>query len=161
MKELWKDVEGYEGLYTVSNTGKVKNRFGRILKGNYDEDGYHRVCLVKNKEEIYYQVHRIEKIAFDGRDPDPLKKFINHIDENPRNNDLDNLEWCTQEYNNQYGNRGRNTGKTLGTKVRCIETGEIFDSIAEAERKYNIKRCLYKCFNGQRKTCAGYHWEYA
>ena len=106
-KEVWKDIPGYETLYQVSNFGQVKSlnyrRSGkeRILKQGLEYQGYYRVCLRKNNKNNWFLVHRLVATAFiPNHDNLPC---VNHKDENKDNNHVDNLEWCTYQYNNNYG----------------------------------------------------------
>lgn len=111
MNEIWKDIEGYNGLYQISNLGRVKSlgRRGkgcsledRILKHNINRNGYHLVNLKDtNHVAKWFTVHRLVALHFIPN-PDNLPT-INHKDENPSNNCINNLEWCTTEYNNSYG----------------------------------------------------------
>ena len=113
--EIWRDVEGYEGLYQVSNYGRVKSlereivyKDGRkkmlqerILHIFLNELGYYHVMLSKNGTPKRYKVHRLVAKAFI---PNPSNlPIINHKDENPKNNNTENLEWCDQKYNVNYG----------------------------------------------------------
>lgn len=110
--EVWKDIPGYEGIYEVSDKGKVRSSKDkttksvlhgerkwkqRVLKQKIDKKGYKRVTLWKNKVGKDFLVHRLVAMAFlekpDGKD------LINHIDGNPSNNYLENLEWCTSKEN--------------------------------------------------------------
>lgn len=107
-KQIWKDIEGYEGKYQVSNTGRVRslnyNRTGKIKvrKQGKDKLGYKSVFLCKDGKNKGYLVHRLVAQAFI---PNPNNyPVVNHKDENPSNNTVWNLEWCTQEYNCNYGN---------------------------------------------------------
>lgn len=100
--ETWKDVAGYEGIYKVSNTGNIKRcisnrcRKERILKCS-NHRGYKMVTLSKDAVHNRQMLHRLIAIAFI---PNPHSKpFINHIDSNPKNNHVGNLEWCTQSEN--------------------------------------------------------------
>lgn len=107
--EIWKDCVEYDGMYQVSNLGRVKTfRFnkGRILKGTINCHGYRMVCLRKQGVPTKEFVHRLVAKAFiDNPDNKP---FINHIDSNPLNNAVDNLEWCTQAENVHHAmNKGR------------------------------------------------------
>ena len=113
MEEQWKDIiiekngvtYDYTGLYQVSNLGRVrslgndKTRKERILKPKINNKGYLQVILCKNGKVKTFLVHRLVATAFIPN-PDNLP-VVNHRDENPLNNCVDNLEWCTQKYNVQ------------------------------------------------------------
>ncbi len=101
MKEIWKDIPGYEGLYQVSNWGQVKSlKCGkeRILKQSKNSVGYLCVCLF-NKRAIKCYTHQLVATAFLGHKPDGLNTVVNHIDNNALNNRVDNLELVSQRYN--------------------------------------------------------------
>lgn len=111
-QEIWKDIPGYEGLYQVSNLGKVKRlpigkqwpyrqTHNNIRKQRLSTSGYLRVNLSKNNKVKWYNVHRLVALAFIPN-PDNLP-IINHKDENKTNNCVENLEWCTTIYNVNYG----------------------------------------------------------
>ena len=116
MKEIWKDIKGYESLYRVSNLGRVKslerkrktknNNMAivkeRILKHKIDKYGYCSVSLSKEGKLYYYTVHRLVAQAFIPN-PNNLPQ-VNHKDENKLNNCVDNLEWCTNKYNSRFSN---------------------------------------------------------
>ena len=105
--EIWKDIEGYENKYQISNLGNVKSletwtgdkyiRREKILKNMVYGNGYYYVCLSKNGKVKKYKVNRLVAQAFI---PNPDNKpFTNHIDGDKLNNNVDNLEWCTQSEN--------------------------------------------------------------
>lgn len=116
MNEEWRDIKGYEGLYQVSNYGRVrsvarivtwknnqlKSYKSRIMKVR-QKNGYYTVSLYKDFNSRDIRVHRLVGEAFIPN-PENLP-FINHIDENKLNNRVENLEWCTRQYNNNYGSR--------------------------------------------------------
>ena len=161
--EEWRDIKGYEGLYQVSNLGRVKslarkinNQYGkkeRLMTQKIDKDGYKRVGLNKNGKQIYYGVHRLVAQAFISN-PNNYPQ-INHKDENKSNNKVDNLEWCDGKYNQNYGTINERRTQKLKKKVICITTGEKFDSIIEASEKYNIKNKsdISRVCKGKRNYC--------
>lgn len=167
--EEWKDIKGYEGLYQVSDLGRVRSldrvdcngrrRKGKILKLYKNKDGYVRTELYKdgNRENPY--VNRLVAEAF-CPNPDNLP-FVNHCNERRDDNKAFNLDWCTAKQNNNYGSHNELLGKALGEEVCCIETREIYYSAREAGRQTGVDRAsISKCCNGKRKTAGGYHWKY-
>lgn len=108
MVEVWKDIEGFEGRYQISNLGNVKSlRYGgrneaRNLVPKVNNHGYEWVELIRNGKRSCLQIHRLVAAAFIPN-PKPNKyTIINHKDENPRNNCVENLEWCDYKYNSKY-----------------------------------------------------------
>ena len=102
MKELWLPIIGYEGLYDVSNFGRIRNsRTNKILSLANNRQGYKLVTLYKNKKLKTFLAHRLVAIAF-IENPNSFPE-INHIDENKQNNNVSNLEWCDRVYNANYG----------------------------------------------------------
>lgn len=102
--EEWRPIVGYEGLYEVSNLGRVRSfKWGReeIRKLHITKKGYLEVGLCKEGKQKMFKVHRLVAQAFIPN-PEGLP-VINHRDENPKNNKVDNLEWCTYKYNSNYG----------------------------------------------------------
>ena len=128
MEEIWKPIVGYEGYYEVSNLGRVRSmdkyvntkgdskriRNGRVLKGILCHN-YVWVTLSKDNLKSKKRVHRLVAEAFIPN-PDNLP-CVNHKDENRSNNSIENLEWCTTEYNNNYGTRKEKLRKTSGIRV--------------------------------------------
>ena len=165
MGEIWKDIQNYEGSYQVSNYGRVKSlsrvdsrgnkRNEKILKGRKNRQGYYDVALCKNGKRKYCRINRLVAEAFI---PNPNNYPItNHKDENPSNNHVDNLEWCTYKYNNNYGTCIKRRSKSKSKKVVCINTGEIFNSIKEATECCKLKgQGIIHQIKGKQKT-AGKH----
>lgn len=121
-KRIWKDIPGFEGLYQVSNDGKVRslnyNRTGKkqILKQSMDRGGYKMVQLWKNNKKETCKVHRLVAQTFI---PNPNNwPQVNHKDENKSNNHISNLEWCTQEYNSNYGTRNERISVAMKGKPK-------------------------------------------
>lgn len=173
MEEIWKDVVGYEGYYQVSNFGRVKSlerkiparkakraKSETIMNQTKNNTGYLMVNLCVNQFRKKFLVHRLVAIAFIPN-PDNLPQ-INHKDENKENNCVDNLEWCNNVYNNNYGRHCENISKANGKPVLCVETGEIFRSQRMAAKHIGVDQTqIYRCCNGKRKTTGGYHWKFA
>ena len=116
--ETWIDIKGYEHKYQVSNIGRVRalnyRRTGLTKLINIrDNKGYAEVALWKNSSRKLYMVHRLVAEAFIPN-PNNLPQ-VNHKDENKKNNQVDNLEWCTQAYNNIYGTRLERVRQSLNT----------------------------------------------
>ena len=119
--EIWKPVVGYEGFYEVSNKGRVKSFISkrceefllRIRKTKKYQD-YMSVGLWDGKKQHHHSIHRLVACAFIPN-PDNLPQ-VNHKDENPSNNCVENLEWCTAKYNNNYGNRNKKLSEIRGER---------------------------------------------
>ena len=112
--EEWKNVIGYEGLYEVTNMENVKNvRRNTLKKKKKTNYGYIQVWLYKNGIRTGLRVHRLVAQAFIPN-PDNLPE-VNHKDENPINNSVNNLEWCSRKYNVNYGHRTENA---INTRVK-------------------------------------------
>ena len=173
MEEIWKPIKGYEGLYEVSNLGRVKSldrsfinkagwrttSQGKIL-APLMKKGYCHIALCKNNKARHHRVNRLVAEAFI---PNPHNyPQVNHKDENPLNNRVDNLEWCTALYNTNYGTALVRKAMKRGTKVRCIETGEIYYSIGKAAKEIgSYPANVWKCCRGERETANGLHFEFA
>lgn len=176
LNEEWRDVKGYEGLYRVSKEGKVIS-VERIVNGRKRREcemrqktRFHRpylwVTLAKEGRSDSYLVHRLVAEAF-VQNPNGYT-YVNHKDENPSNNNADNLEWCTQKYNCNYGTR------TARIKANMPQTKTVyqitmkgmmiaeFPSIQEAARRTGI--CaghICDVCKGNREFANGYKWRYA
>jgi hypothetical protein len=135
--EIWKEVVGYEGLYWISNFARLKNRLGYISNGYlHNKHGYKKVRLYKNRIKKDLFLHRVVAMAFIEN---PYNKpVINHIDHNPSNNCVDNLEWCTQKENMMYASKHNRLNRN-GVKILDKNTGIVYDSIKLAAEAYNLK----------------------
>lgn len=179
-QEIWKPIEGYEGLYEVSNFGRVRSldRYvrnndaynrkicGKIMKPHMNENGYMIVSLRNGGERHKkYRVHRLVALAFL---PNPNNYTdVNHKDEVKHHNNLDNLEWCNRSYNSLYGTAQERLSKHKyhPVEMRDVNNGRIirkFESIKQASQDMNIKRShISRVCRGERKTAGGYIWRYA
>lgn len=179
--EVWKDIEGYEGLYRVSNLGNIlslnyKHRgYPKQLTPKINNKGYAWVELRKNKTPKQISVHRLVAMAFLDN-PDNLPE-VNHKDENPLNNRLDNLEWCSRIHNIRYSLQlhpsrmakpkppKSRVNHKWNERVRQMDTeGKIIrEYIHLGEVKHALKKNEYgvrECCLGKRKTAYGYRWEF-
>ena len=170
LNEEWKDIKGYEGMYQISNKGRIKSfridKTGKLLSIRLVR-GYPKITLKVNGVPKDYYVHRIEMETFN-----PVENMenldVNHIDENKENNDLSNLEWLTHKENLNYGTRGKRAGdalkgdkNSLSKPVECIETGEQFNGLREAERILGIPSTrISQACKRHTRTAGGYHWKY-
>ena len=177
MNEIWRSVKDYEGLYEVSNWGRVRSlgmwvnskngskRFikGRVLRPGIDTKGYLRVDLCKDGVVKHWPVHRLVGMAFPdlvgwtedakGRPFEELE--INHKDENKENNRVENLEWCDRPYNNRYS-------KNKTVYMCTLEGGlcGLWPSTRECERNgFNFGN-VAACCRGVMKQYKGYTWSY-
>ena len=169
-EEIWKPIKGYELLYEVSNFGRVKSL--RKTNNQYSEhvthgssDGKHGYLKVKLKNETgnkTFQVHRLVAEAFIPN-PNNLPQ-VNHKDENKKNNNVENLEWCDHLYNVNYGTRTKRSALHQGKPICQLKDGIIvnrFNSIMEAERETGINsRNIWRVLKGIRKHTAGCGWKY-
>lgn len=171
MIEIFKDIEGYENLYQISNKGNLKSlgndktRKEKKIKLLKRKNGYLKVGLYKQGKRKFYLVHRLVAQAFIPN-PDNLEQ-VNHKDEVKTNNNVTNLEWCTRLYNNNYGTHNQRSAESntnhpnTSKKVLCIETGKIYPSTGEVERQLGLSRGnISSVCTGRYKTCGGFHWKY-
>lgn len=161
--EVFKTIPEFED-YMVSNFGNIiknvnSNYF--LLNPKIDSSGYKRVTLTKNNNKYNRQVHRLVMLSFyPCENSDEL--LVNHKDENPSNNNLENLEWCTHLYNVHYGTGiERMKANQHCKKVICLETNIIYYSISEASRKTGINiGALSDCCHGKIKSINGQKWKF-
>lgn len=170
MKEQWKDIKGYEGLYQVSNLGRIKsfrayNSYTKkyyyrekILKNKIDTNGYPMICLCKDNKK-YIRIHKLVAETFiPNINNYPI---INHKDENKQNNNVNNLEWCTYLYNNNYGNKNIKISKPIIQYDLNKNIIKEYKSIMEASRELKINHSgIIQALKRKNKTGYGFIWEY-
>lgn len=184
-EEIWKDIEGFEGLYQVSSFGKVKSigrtiykqdRWGRvqeyylkekILSYYINSSGYCVVNLYNGEKCVHKLIHRLVAIAFISN-PDNLPE-VNHNDENKQNNFYENLSWCDRKFNNNYGKQSKR-GRRIASKHRMKRVEQldingtsinIYEGIRVAEEETGIDNtAISRCCRGIFKTAGGYVWRY-
>ena len=191
MTELWKDIQGYEGLYQVSNMGRVRSldhetvysrrgvpititRKGQILSPVTRQHGYLGVMLYgkgghKTRGFKTFSVHQLVAKAFVDN-PNNFEE-VNHLDEDKTNNRADNLEWCDRKYNTNYGTTQarrsaviRNSPKRSKRVMQIDQNGEIvkiWPSFGELGRNGYSTGNINSCCNGTRRHAYGYTWRYA
>lgn len=180
MTEIWKDVIGYKGLYQVSNLGRVKSLprsfvksdgrtqpvYGTILKQTKGRKGYMHVCLSVEGECVNRTVHQLVATAFL---PNPYHHTqVNHRDENQTNNRVDNLEWCSAEYNLNYGCRNKKASISNSSPVEQYTLDgkyiRSFYGTREAGRQIGrgatASANIAACCRGERNNAYGFLWRY-
>jgi hypothetical protein len=153
INEMWTDIvvdkeerDRYKGLYLISNIGRVKSLIGKhkILKAGVDKQNYRQVALSCNGKIKQYKAHRLVLLAFDYNNYFEGAE-VNHKDENPSNNHLDNLEWCNSKYNCNYGNHCEN-----------ISNGNLGRKLTLGQRKAESTRMMGK-YIGRLNPAFGTH----
>lgn len=186
IQEKWKDIPGYKGIYQASSLGRIRSveRYikcnvsnqhkvniktkrhikEKILKCGIDKDGYKKISLSKDGKTKYFRVCRLIAMTFIPNENQSLQ--VNHKDENKKNDCIDNLEWCTCKYNQNYGTRNKRISRSRMREVYKLDLNgnfiEKFKSIIDASKSSNRNyRNISAVCNGKQKTCGGYKWVYA
>ena len=179
--EVWKDVKGYEGMYAVSNLGRVKSLARDMPHKTYGSwhikekllkpartgyrkdhsDGYLYVSLhAGHNQQKPGHVHRLVAEAFVPKVEG--KPIVNHKDCDRSNNKVDNLEWCTTLENTRHAMaNNRMNWEHMKKPVVNVETGEIFESTVAAEIRYGVARSAISHAIKRNATSCGFHWKYA
>ena len=169
-KRTIKDFPNYE----VTSDGKIWSKKRKIyLSPKEDKDGYKIVTLYTNGKKYSRRVHRLVAEAF--LDNPKNYPIVNHKDENIRNNNIENLEWCSISYNTKYGSgiqkmlisrgdklKGKNNYGAIPIVQLDLNYNFIkkWDCAADAERALKISRgSIRRCCNNERKTCSGFIWK--
>lgn len=172
MEEIWKEVVGYNGLYQVSNMGRVRNAKGMIMSQKPSKDGYVRLLLFKDGKYKSEYIHILVAKSFI---PNLYNKpEVNHIDANKRNNCVENLEWVTKSENHRHAvNMGLKpvcpTKGKFGSDNPCVKpvfqydlNGKFLNEWKSREDAANYYGCtansISRAMNGVRKTCKGFIW---
>ena len=174
--ETWKPISGFNEAYEVSDLGNIRsikrtiNQFGhktnynrvfsgKILKPRTQNSGYLLIWLSKNGISKPYLMHRLIALEFIPNTQNYL--CVNHKDGDKLNNQVDNLEWCNHSENLKHAYRVLKQ-KRNSKPVKCVELNQIFPSMAEAAKKFNMsKSSIYHVLVGRNKTAGGYTWERA
>jgi hypothetical protein len=166
-QEVWKPIEGYGGVYEISNLGNVRSyrnsRHGTKLLPHFivGMRGKHYRTVVLCDREKGQKTANVHTLVAKHFVPNPHGlSEVNHIDGDKLNNRADNLEWCTHKSNMEHA---KETGLCSCNQkaVRCIETAERYESVTQAAKETGISRtAINNCVKGRSKTAGGYRWEY-
>ena len=161
MTEVWLPVVGYEEYYLVNQFGDILSlRTNKLRKPVLNKSNGYLYVILCGKRKITAPIHRIVASAFLKNEHN--FNVVNHKDENKLNNFVDNLEWCTQAYNNKYNNKDQRSCKKVVSKN--IITGEeiIWPSARNAcENGLANYKNISACCRGLRKSAGGFTWRYA
>ena len=156
---MFKQIKDFP-RYLISENGEIwDSKKERFINQSINNLGY---VLVSLSNGIKFYVKRVHRLVAEAFIPNPNNwPEVNHKDENKTNNYYLNLEWCTREYNNNYGTHNQKISKALSKKVYCVETGEIYDSVTLASKATGVNRTgISKVITGKRITAGGFHWKY-
>lgn len=162
MIEIYKDINGYEGLYQVSNFGYVKNlKYNKILNGTIARNGYRVVTLSKDKKHKKHYVHRLVAESFIKHNIE--NNVVNHKNFNRLDNNVENLEWCSTKYNLLYSYYNGRIPLPPPQKPKKIirNDGKIYKSLEEAGKDMKIHPSIIcNQLKGRIKTAKGYIFKY-
>lgn len=160
---MWTDIKGYEGFYQINEEGVIKSldhmrrngingkfiQKGKILKCRINPSGYKVLRLSKNGKVRNEFVHVLVARTLIPNPNNLLQ--VNHKDENKLNCNVNNLEWCSNKYNQIY---------SFGRKVRRKDTGKVYNSFSLVKEDGFTWQLVQKCCNGKQKKHKGVEWEY-
>lgn len=158
---MWKPIAGFEH-YRVNEYGQVQNKNGKVLALRTNNKGYIVYALRKDRMYFYLLAHRLVALAFIDN---PMKHpEVNHKDEDPLNNHVSNLEWCTHQYNMTYGTLQERKGKKKRIPMlqmsRDGETIAKWDCAITASEQTGIGYCnIHKAASGANNTAGGFKWK--
>lgn len=169
--EIWRNIKNYEGLYQVSNLGRIRSlKYNKVklLKTNINSDGYYNVKLYKDGVTKSFRVHRLVWETFNGDIPEGMQ--VNHINEIKTDNKIENLNLLTPRENHTWGTCVKRI-KTKTTNGKCSKPVFQYDlngtfinewpSLREVQRKLGFSNSyLSSCCNGKHKQAYGYIWRY-
>ena len=156
-----KDIKNYEGLYAVTPEGEVYSyKSKKFLKPGVNHKGYLFVNLCKNGKVKCCRVHRLIAMAY-LPNPENLPQ-VNHKDENKTNNCLQNLEWCDNKYNHNYGtiNERISNSKKIPILQYDLDGNFIREWRSTTDAVKELKGHIYECLKGKQKTACGFVWKY-
>lgn len=165
--ENYKVIPNTDGKYSVSDKGNVRNNWSGKQVAQFEyHNGYLGVVLYLNGKHLNRRIHRLVADAFLQRTSDAWQ--VNHKDENKKNNAVENLEWCTPNYNNNYGTRSERLSKAFSKPVEQYTLNgdyvRTFASLCEASKAIGTNdkgSGISKVCKGIRKTYKGYKWKYS
>lgn len=154
-----KDVKNYEGIYAVTEDGKVWSyKSKKFLKPSVSRC-YLKVVLCKDGDRKNFNIHRLVAEAY-VPNPDNLP-CVNHKDECKTNNNAQNLAWCTVADNSTYGTSRARCSAKLSKAIYCVELEKTFKSARDAAATLGFKRANIWCaLSGRTELAYGYHWRY-
>lgn len=175
-KEIWKDIANYEGLYQISNLGRVKSlnyrktKKSKVMKTKIDRNGYETISLCKKNKIKTFLVNQLVAKAFI---PNPNNyKETNHKDEDKLNNCVENLEWCTRSYNINYGKRNEKCSmklKQIKFKIKKVYQYDlqgnlikVWDSVTNISNYYKISKShISNVCRKNKNFFKEYYWSYS
>ena len=177
--EIWKEIKGFEGLYSISNLGNIRSHYNgstKLLVLKPKKNGY--VCAQLSRSGVITNVRVHRLVALEFIDNPENKQYVNHIDGVKDNNNVNNLEWATPSENDLHAySKGLRvspkvwSGKTGADHSRSVKISQFdtarnfiknFDSVTEAENETGTAhQNIVKVCQGKRQLAGGYKWEYA